>query len=137
LPIALFTHHSLVFYLFIPPLSTLFLTGISAPLLTSYASMREKQDKGQHLEIVFSLETGVVLLEALTLLHQVSHELTCQRCLIRSKWIAVLVDLSFFCPVHCRQKALMLLSDLLPLSSIEVRLEIKGDDTLSDERTLH
>ena len=87
--------------------------------------MRERQDKGQHLEIVFSLETGVVLMEALTLLHQVSHELTCQRCLMRSKWIAVLVDLSFFCPVHCRQKALMLLSDLLPLASIEVRLTIE------------
>ena len=84
--------------------------------------MRLKKDKKgeKHLEIRLSQETGVVLTEALTLLHQVSQEASCQRCLVRTKWFAVLLDLSIFSPTHCRQKALMLLSDLLPLATIEV-----------------
>lgn len=98
------------------------ITGITAPLLTAYTAMRLKKDrKGEkHLEVRLTQETGVVLTEALTLLHQVSQEASCQRCLVRTKWFAVLLDLSIFSPTHCRQKALMLLSDLLPLATIEV-----------------
>lgn len=99
------------------------LPGITGPLLSGYAAMREKSEspKDQFLEIQLSQETGVVLTEALTLLHQASQEGACQRCLVRAKWFAVLVDLSFLGPTRCRQQALMLLSDLLPLASVEVR----------------
>ena len=80
----------------------------------------KKDHRNNEIEIQLSQESCLILNEALILLYQVSQEGSCQRGLVRSKWFAVLIDLSFYCPVNCRQQALMLLSDLLPLANLDV-----------------
>ena len=76
--------------------------------------------KSNEIEIQLNQESCLILGEALTLLYQVSQEGACQRGLIRSKWIAILINLSFYCPTNCRQQTLMLLSDLLPVANLDV-----------------
>lgn len=106
------------------------LSNISSAICKSYAAITRKGDNSNkndnansnilELETIeVTHEAGVVLTEALTLLYTVSQEPACQRLLVRSKWFALLIDLAIICPTECRQKALMLLSDLLPLADLE------------------
>lgn len=83
---------------------------------------KEKEDgmENENHEIQLSKESSLVLNEALSLLHQVSQETSCQNYLTRQKWLAVLIDLSYFGPPSCRVKAIMILSDLMPIASPEV-----------------
>ena len=81
---------------------------------------KSNHKKSNEIEIQLSQESCLILGEALTLLYQVSQEGACQRGLIRPKWIAILINLSFFCPTNCRQQTLMLLSDLLPVANLDV-----------------
>lgn len=114
------------------------LLNISTTLYKNYASLNRKGDNSDSNDgdgtnssmlelatIEVTREAGVVLTEALTLLYTVSQEPACQRLLVRSKWFAVLIDLAIVCPAECRQKALMLLSDLLPFADVE-GLEVSG-----------
>ena len=114
--------------------------GITAPLLLAFSPVKEDAQtsisnsnmninsnvnknnykKSNEIEIQLSQESCLILGEALTLLYQVSQEGACQRGLIRPKWIAILINLSFFCPTNCRQQTLMLLSDLLPVANLDV-----------------
>jgi hypothetical protein len=102
------------------------LSNISTTICKTYAAINRKggedSDGTNTLEldtIEVTHEAGIVLTEALTLLYTVSQEPACQRLLVRSKWFALLIDLAIICPIECRQKALMLLSDLLPLADLK------------------
>jgi hypothetical protein len=108
------------------------LSNISSTICKSYAAITRKGDNSNKNDsdstnsnileldtIEVTHEAGVVLTEALTLLYTVSQEPACQRLLVRSKWFALLIDLAIVCPTECRQKALTLLSDLLPLADLE------------------
>ena len=86
---------------------------------------RSNHKKSNEIEIQLNQESCLILGEALTLLYQVSQEGACQRGLIRPKWIAILINLSFYCPTNCRQQTLMLLSDLLPVANLDVSQQKK------------
>ena len=67
--------------------------------------------------ILISRDSMVILSEASLLLTCVSSNSACQMILTRPRWMCLLLEMCYFSPALCQQRALRTLSDLLPVCS--------------------
>lgn len=77
-------------------------------------------DLAHHNEIMFvqiSEENFIILNESTLLLTCVSKDSSCQKILSSASWLSLLLEISLKCPTVCQQRALRILSDVLPANS--------------------
>jgi hypothetical protein len=72
---------------------------------------------GRPLLVQLSEDNMIILNESTLLLTCVSKDSTCQKILSQPTWLSLLLEICVYCPVVCQQRALRILSDLLPLIS--------------------
>lgn len=78
----------------------------------------KRQEESILPTILISQDSMVILSEASLLLTCVSNDSACQMILTRPRWMCLLLEMCIYSPALCQQRALRVMSDLLPVCSL-------------------